>query len=244
MQIRWGGLTFSGDAGDAMFTVERDALQGWIGKGGVGVRRRDSERPLGHGSQKVRGYRTGRLVTWRGEIHTKSSYEQDHALALLSGVVADGGFGRLVIASAFGTHWCDAQLDEEPRTNRVLYGRLATYSISAWCPDPEVFGESRSFPPGPVYHYGNFRAVANAVVTGPQAAPYTLEVDGRQFTVTQALTAGQKHTIDTANAQVRRSGVLQSGVVAKAQSLIVNPGMASTFTGPSTAVLNIPDTFV
>ena len=37
MQIRLGGLTFLGDAGDARFTVERDALQGWIGKGGVGL---------------------------------------------------------------------------------------------------------------------------------------------------------------------------------------------------------------
>lgn len=244
MRIRLGGLTFLGDAGDARFTVERDALKGWIGKGGVGVRKNDSPRPLGHGSQKQRAYRTGRLVTWSGEIWTTSPAEQDHALAQLSGVLAEGEFGRMTVDSAFGTHWCDVQLDEEPDAKRELYGRLATYSIGVWCPDPEVFGETQTFSPGPVYHYGNFRAVADAVVTGPQSAPYTLAVAGRQFTVTQALTAGQVHTIDTANARVRRNGVLQSGVFSKAQSLIVAPGAPSTFTGPASAQLKVKNTLV
>lgn len=244
MQIRLGGLSFLGDAGPTRFSVSKDALQGWIGKGGSGVRRNDSPRPLGHGSQKQRGYRTGRLVTWSGDIYTDSPAEQDHALAQLSGVLADGQFGRLTIESDFGTHWCDVQLDDEPEVHREVYGRFATYSIGVWCPDPEVFGETHTFAPGPVYHYGNFRAVADAVVTGPQSAPYTLAVAGRQFTVTQALTAGQTHVIDTANARVRRNGVLQSGVFSKAQSLIVDKGAASTFTGPSTAVLKVKDTLV
>lgn len=244
MRIRLGGLTFLGDAGPARFSVSRDALQGWIGKGGPGVRRNDSPRPLGHGSQKQRGYRTGRLVTWSGDIETESPAEQDHALAQLSGVLADGEFGRLTIDSAFGTHWCDVQLEDEPEVHRDVYGLFATYSIGVWCPDPEVFGETQTFSPGTVYHYGNFRAVADAVVTGPQSAPYSLTVAGRQFTVTQALTAGQTHTIDTANARVRRNGVLQSGVFSKAQSLIVAPGAASTFTGPASAQLKVKNTFV
>lgn len=88
MQIRLGGLTFLGDAGPTRFSVSKDALQGWIGKGGSGVRRNDSPRPLGHGSQKQRGYRTGRLVTWSGDIYTDSPAEQDHALAQLSGLLA------------------------------------------------------------------------------------------------------------------------------------------------------------
>lgn len=244
MRIRLGGLTFLGDAGEATFTVERDALQGWIGKGGVGVRREDSPRPLGHGSLRQRGYRTGRLITWSGEILTKTPAEQDHALAQLSGVLGDGDFGRLTIDSAFGTHWCDVQLDDEPRVRRVLYGRAATYSIGVWCPDPEVFGETTSYPPGVVRHFGNFRAVASAVVTGPVSAPYTLALDGRQFTVTQSLSAGQVHTIDTANGRVRRNGVLQSSVYSKAQSLLVQPGSAPTFSGPPSAVLKVTDTFV
>lgn len=244
MRIRLGGLTFLGDAGDARFTVERDALQGWIGKGGVGVRRDDSPRPLGHGSQRQRGYRTGRLVTWSGEVLTKTAEEQDHALAQLSGLLGEGEFGRLTVDSAFGSHWCDVQLDDEPRARRVLYGKVATYSMSVWCPDPEVFGEVRSFPPGKVFHFGNFRSVADVVVTGPQAAPYTLAVAGREFTVTQSLSAGQTHAIETSNARVRRNGVLQSGVFSKAQSLIVPPGPSSLFTGPSNAQLLVKDALV
>ena len=244
MRIRLGGLTFVGDAGDARFTVEKDALQGWIGKGGVGVRRDDRQRPLAHGSARRRGYRTGRLVSWSGEIWTDSPAEQDHALAQLSGILADGEFGRLTVDSAMGPHWCDVQLDDEPEVHRVLYGRLATYSITVWANDPEVYGETRAFSPGSVYHYGNFRAVGTAIVPGPVTAPYTLAVAGQQFIVTQSLTAGQTHTVDTANAKVRRNGVLQGSVYSKAQSLVVNPGTPSTFTGPTGSQLKVPDTYM
>ncbi|MEW2011466.1 hypothetical protein AB0300_18555 [Microbacterium sp. NPDC078814] len=183
-------------------------------------------------------------MTWSGEILTNTPVEQDHALAQLASVLADGEFGRLTVDSAFGTHWCDVQLDDEPRVKRLTYGRAASYSIGVWCPDPEVFGEPHSFRPGPVFHYGNFRAVADVVVTGPQTAPYTLSVAGREFTVTQALSAGQTHTIETATARVRRNGVLQSGVFSKAQSLIVAPGAPVTFTGPQGSQLQVRDTFV
>lgn len=243
MRIHLGGLTFDGGTGNVPFSVGRDALKGWIGKGGVGVRRDDSPRPLAHGSFKRRAYRTGRLVEWSGLIDSDSPVEQDHSMAQLTGVLADGTFGRLTIDSAMGTHWCDVQLDDVDVQRRV-YGKTAEYWISVWCPDPEVFGQTKTFPPGKIRHFGNYPAVADAVVTGPQSAPYTLSVAGRQFTVTQALASGQTHTIDTANARVRRNGVLQSGVFSKAQSLVVAPGAGATFTGPSTARLKVKDTFV
>lgn len=244
MEIKIGGLTFRGDEGPTTFTVARDSLQGWIGKGGVGVRRRSVDRPLAHGSSRVRGYRTGRLVTWSGLIITDSPAQQDKAMLNLASILAEGTFGTLAVASAIGTHTTEVQLDDDPQVNRLVYGETAKYSVSFWAPLPEVYGQGEEFRPGDVENRGNFRAVAIAHVTGPVAAPYTLDVDGRQFIVTQPLIAGQKHVVDTATGRVRRNGVLQTGVVSRAQSLLVPPGHPVTFSGPPNSRLIVRPTFI
>lgn len=243
-RARIGGLTFAGwprDHHDDWFVLDQEGIKGvWEG---VDVRREDAPLPLAHGSFDASVYLASRVIPISGNMSAQSPAKLVHQIARLTGLLSGGQSDRLYLDDDAGTTWMNVRLGAATQVTQ-LDATTAQFQLTLWAADPRRYGNTNSFSPGSVYHYGNFRAVADAVVTGPQSAPYTLTVAGRQFTVTQALSAGQVHTIDTASARVRRNGALQSSVFSKAQSLIVAPGVASTFSGPSSAVLKVRDTFV
>lgn len=241
-RVRGGGLIFEGGAGKATFSIEPDALKGVL-KGGVGVRREQVPRPTAHGDYALRGYRTGRRISWSGLVETKSAAEHDHALLQLTGWGADGNLVRVQFDTAYGVLFTDVYLDDLD-VQRLIYGRVSRYMLSVYAPDPVLLGETRTFIPGDAYHYGNFESWPTVTVTGTGAA-YTVSSQGRSFQVTTALPNGQKDVIDMRSGRVRRNGNLLVGGVGAARVWSVPAGSPVTWsiTGAS-ATLAVTDSFI
>lgn len=248
MRLRLGGIEFVGDAGPATFTIERDGIRGLM-LGGVDVRRESVDRPAAHGAFSLPGYLTGRVISWSGWVETENRFEQEHALARLSGLLADGGTSRLVINGA-DVRWIDVQRAGEPDFRMEEYGRSAKYSFEAWAPDPRMYGEVREFRAGEIaYHHGNFPATPEMIVTGPAPNGYTITgAGGQKYVVTQPLAAGQTHRIDMVTGWLYRDGVLQSGAVQQAHTWEVPPGIPGvvhTVTGSvGSFTVRVTETFV
>jgi hypothetical protein len=247
MRLRLGGIEFVGDAGEATFTIGRDGIKG-LKLGGVDVRREQIDRPAAHGAFAVPGFLTGRSISWSGWIETKNAYEQEHAMSRLSGLLADGGSGRLTFSES-DTRWIDVMRAGEPDLTMESYGRLASYSFHAWAADPRMYGEVREFTAGQAaVQYGNFPARPQLVVSGTAASGYTVTgPDGRKVTVTKALTSGAPHTIDFAKGGLYIGGVRQLRAITVYQPWEVGPGLpgaVATVNNGVYLVQRVTDTYV
>lgn len=225
--------------------LDQDGIKGvWEG---VDVRREDTARPLAHGSFDTQGFLASRVIPISGHISTGSPTELVHEMNRLTGLLSDGQNGRLTLEDDASTTWIDVRLGGATQVTQ-LDSTTAKFLVTFFAADPRRFGEpakNGGFTVGEaVYHYGNHPAVLVPTVSGPVTAPYTVAVGSKQFTVTQSLTAGQKHVLDTETATVTRNGVAQSGVVSRAETLLVPPGSPVSFTGPAGTTGMVLNTFV
>lgn len=245
MQASIGGVFFDEaprDLGRA-FVIEPQGLKGWLA--GVAMRRDEVARPASHGAFDAQGFQSARVVSISGTILAESPTELESMIVQLTGLLSDGGTGRLTVQddNARAT-WADVRLAAQTEIDRYTTGLEADYQVQFWAPDPRRYGELRTFPAGQVYHRGNTEAVPVVEVTGPVSAPYSVSSQGRTVTVTQALTSGQVHRIDMATGWVRRNGVLQLGAVSAADVFMIPRGTGAAVSGPSSMRVLVHDTFI
>lgn len=227
------------------FVLDEEGIKGvWEG---VDVRRDDVPRPLAHGSFDSPVFLAGRVIPVSGYLSAPSPAELVHEMTRLTGLLSDGQSGRLMLDDDTQTTWVDVRLGGATQVSQ-MDATTAKFLVTFYAADPRRFGDA-SKPGGfaageSVYQYGNHPATVRVSVPGPVSAPYTVTVGTRQFTVTQALTAGQTHVLDTETATVTRNGVVQSGVVGRAETLLVPPGPPVPFSGPAGAKGLVVNTYV
>ncbi|MEQ6899016.1 hypothetical protein [Microbacterium sp. KR10-403] len=173
--------------------------------------------------------------------------------AQLTGLLADGGPGRLTVGSEGDSQWADVRLSG--RTAVKVRGSTRTdaaFQVSFWAPDMRKYGELRSLPGSTVqaYQYGNFPATPVIEVTGSMPSGYMVASQGRQFVVNQALSSGQTHRIDLARGWLYRGSTLQSGAVDVAESFTVPGGgkpvsvVLTPVSGSGQMTVKVTDTYI
>lgn len=242
MRITLDGIHFRGDGGPALFAVEHGALRGWFEA--PGVRRGETSRPLADGSFLAPSFRSGRSVSWRGLIHSRSPFEQREAMEQLSGVCSGTGLSRLTVQAHGETTWADVHLAAEPSIEILNYGRLARYDLELWAPDPRRYGELRTFSGGSnVYHRGNAPAFP-VVRIGSGAASYDITWQGRTFRVSGAPSGGV-HRVDMRTGRLTRNGAPVLGAVVRAETSPLPPGARWSYavSAGSGVTVEVHDTF-
>lgn len=248
MRIRWSGLEFVGDAGDATYSIDPDGLSGVLD--GVDTRFERVERPNADGEFPPPAYLSAQLGSIEGLIEAKSPYDYEHAIRRLVAIPARA-LTRMTVRSAGGMFWRDVYRYGKPDVKPMIYGRLARYMIQWFSPDPWWYGETHAFtgPTAQVFHYGNDRATPVIEVTGSLPSGYQVASQGKQWNVTQPLSSGQTHRLDVASGWLYRNGVLQVGAVASAEKFTIPPGKVTpvAFTpvsGSGVMTVKVADTYV
>ncbi|MGX9346648.1 hypothetical protein [Microbacterium sp. KNMS] len=242
-----GFMAYGHEAPGVRWTVSK--LTGWIERGGVKQNR--EERPWGDGDFPAPTFRQARLPAWEGLCFTHSGVEQQKAQELLEAVLGNGALTRFSVQAPAGLTWADAQLDSEPTFEPVRYGEALRYRARMYVPGGYRYGEERTSASGQVaFHRGTADALPSFEVTGSMPSGYAIQSPLGTFTVTQALAAGQKHTIDFADGGlVYRNGVLQRGVYAHPRNIWAvpkGPGIEHTLvpvSGSGSLVVKVTDTF-
>lgn len=207
--------------------VTPGGLKGWDN---LPSGRRDAvARPQAHGEFDLPVFRGPRLVTVEGVILASSGFDLGEQRGLLLGVGADGGPVQFTIEhqdqtlSATGRVMTASVTDKGKRLRNVH----ASFSIDLVCSDPRKYGQKHTVNGSTIgaFHFGNFPASPVLQVSGPQAAPYTINgPSGRKVTVTQALTSGQTHLINFATGTITRNGARQFGAISVYQPWTIPPG--------------------
>lgn len=244
--IHLEGLRFEGGAGDATFTIGADSVRGWL-IDGVDVRREQVSRPAAHGEFAMPGFLTGRAISWGGDIETDSPAEQEHAMRKLSGLLAGGRSGKLVVENET-TLWVNVQRGGDFDMTMHLYGRAASYRVQLWAPDPRIYGAVHEFPSGvSAVHRGNFEATPRLLI-GAGSGGYTITgPNGRQILVGALAPAGA-HYIDFAQGGLfTAAGVRIPGAMSVFQPWTVGPGLpgvVASITGARSLVQRVTDTYI
>lgn len=257
LRVQIGTLQFLGqdDSSDSLLLIEPDGFTGW--DEGTNVRREDIPRPEAHGSFDVPGYLTPRVVSISGELFTPTPLAFQHMRARLTGLLADGNTGRVMVEQDSGTQWADVRLGAQTQV-RVNNSDLTSgrYQVQLWAPNPRKYGETRKFGPAmsvPAHHFGNFPASPVLEVSGFNASGgYTINgPSGKQYIVTQGLFGGDTHRIDMRTGVLYLNGVVQLGAVSRADLWTIPPGIPATQTlvpvsGAANITLrvNVIDTYI
>lgn len=251
LRARINGLVFNGTAATG-FVISPDGWKGW--DEGADVRRDETNRPTSHGAFDAPGYLSPRVTTIAGHVLAPSSRELRHLCAQLTGLLADGDSGRLVVDTDKGIEWANVRL--AARTAVTVNGATRTdaeFQISFWSADMRKYGAEHVFGPtsGTVraYQYGNFPALPVVEITGSLPSGYTVTSQGKTFKVSQPLTSGQTHRLDMRRGWLFRNNVLQSGAVDVAESFTIPPDVQPqvVFTpasGSGQMTVTVTDTFI
>lgn len=254
LRVRINGLTFDGDGPRTGkgYLITPDGFSGW--DDGVGIRRQETLLPVGHGAFDEPGYLSPRVISISGQILADTPVRLAKMRQALTGLLADGGTGRVVVDQDDVNTWADARLAAQTMVKQNSSDlSSASFQVQLWCHNPRKFGEVQVAGPGTsvtAFHYGNFRASPELLVTGVMPSGYRVNgPDGRQFVVSQALAAGQTHRIDMSTGWLYRNGVLQTGAVSSARIWTVPSGVRVTHTlvpvsGSGQLTVRTPDTYI
>lgn len=233
--------------------VGPDGFEGWDDGGGES-RRESVERPGAHGEFDLPVFLGSRVVTIDGHALAWSASELGHLRGQIMGLGATGPRFKLTVDHQGQTLWAWARRGSKPtfKDAGIRHGmHRARFMVQFVCADPRKYGETNTFPGGvAAVHYGNFPATPELLVTGTMPAGYSvLGPGGKQFVVSQALTAGQSHRIDLRTGWLYRNGVLQVGAVSRADLWVVPTGGSVVHTlapvsGSGSLVVKVLDTFI
>lgn len=247
------GLHMYGRPGLGPFAITQGGIDGW--DDGVALRGDKVARPRAHGSLALRGYQESRSVTLNGLVMGSSPKDREIQKNRLSGLLADGGYGRVQIRKGGLTTWATARkdssnIDDVHGTNR------ATFQLQLWCPDARRYGELRTFtasvgnPVSGVAHRGNADATAQFVVSGNAPGGYTITIKGQVFNVTHPLAPGQPHSIDYGDGRLRIGGAIIHGGIGYGFTPQISGGVPTALAiaapggGTATATLTLVDTYI
>lgn len=244
--VRVGGLSFvewPTDHHSDWLVLDPDGVRSvW---GGVDVRREDIARPSAHGSFDMPGFLTPRVIPVSGHASSRSPLGLEHLMGRLSGLLADGGKGRLVLDGPTGPRWCDVRLASATQITQ-LNATTARFLLTFWAADPRTYGEARDVAGGAAaVQYGNFPATPRLLV-GAGSGGYTVTgPGGRVVTVGSAPAAA--HEIDFVTGGLFLNGVRQVGAISVFQPWTIPPGapgVTATISGSRSLVQRVTDTYV
>lgn len=249
ISARIEGITFESFPRDLdrAFVVSPEGWSGW--DEGVPVRRDDTVRPSSHGSFDAPGFLTARVRSIAGNVIASSPGELEHMCLQLTGLLAEGGVGRVTAVSDHGTTWANVRLAGQTAIQEDAGGLEARFQVQFWSPDPRRYGDRRRVGPSAsvlAHHLGNFPAAPVLTVAGSSPSGYTVNgPGGRQYVVTRALVAGQPHTIDMSTGWLSVGGVVQVGAVGRAETWAVPPGVRTAMSVTAgTLTVDTLDTFI
>lgn len=250
-----GTMAFEGGPmlGDG-FSLE--TITGWLSA--PDMRRESRERQQAHGVMKAPGYLDQRLIVLEGKCFTTNAETQGHMAARLSGLLADGGYGRLTVEHEGTTLWADVGLQSQD-FDITLYGQVAEYQIQFLAPDPFRYGETHTYGPAgplgeiPVFHYGNAKAYPRFSVAGTISEDYAVYGPGtgdtrKRFKVNGTVSSGHPNVIDLKTGIVKVDGIQRRGVIEDATTWGVPGGTTISHTldsngDPATLTVTITDTY-
>lgn len=255
LRIRLGGTTILGRPDELAPRVEGlfvgpDGFEGW--DDGPDVRRESVDRPGMHGEFDLPVYSASRVISVDGHALAWSADELGHLRNEIMGLGAFGQKLRMTVDHQGTELWADVRRGAKPsfRDAGIRHGmHRATFAVHFVAVDPRKYGTVRDFTTGQAaYHYGNFPATPELIVTGPKAAGYTVTgPGGRQYIVTSPLASGQTDRIDLMTGWLYRDGVLLSGAISQAQVWALQPGgpgTVHTITGGTGLTVRVTDTFM
>lgn len=245
------GLIFSGMRGP--FAIGPDGLDGW--DDGVEMRVEDRPRTQAHGSHDLPVYGGSRIISISGYVLAQSVAELDHLGSRLTGLLAGGQKGRIMVAKGAGSKWADCRLAAQTKFTERHGQPTGDFQLQLWCPDGRRYGETNTFTvqtdaPVEVYHRGNFPATPKFTVTGSMPGGYTLTVDGWNFAVSKPLHSLTPHQIDYADGRLRVNGSVVQNSVGNTNLTTIPPGRSvgvglyPATTGSGTAVMKLLDTYI
>lgn len=147
-------------------------LDGWYG--GVGVLDRNTKRPENHGYFPEANLRTGRAMTLKGLFAYEDDHTRNQLMRFLSGILGEGQLENMYVTADNQTLMTRVKLDGEVSIKWDRDGDLELdVSIPLLAPDPQVYGEERTyqvFPAGtgegrvyPLYAPNGVRSYGNTV---------------------------------------------------------------------------------
>lgn len=231
---------------DSAYLIEPRGLSGWFGA--AGVRRDETQRPAAHGSFDSRGYRDAKVPFIRGTVIAPSRGSLNEMCRRLEGLLADGSMARMTVQDDAGmVTWQDVRIAQPAVTDDFGDGETADFQIGFWSPKAELYGDTHRFSgsPATVFHRGTIPAPI--LVRIPNApASYTITAPNpavRTFTVSGA-TAGGTHEVDLRTGRVTRDGSPMVGVVTRADTWDMPPGVRWTHQiSVGSAEWIVPDTY-
>jgi hypothetical protein len=224
LSVRIGAVEFKGLT-DKGFLITPDGFKGWDDS--TPTKRQKVDRPWAHGAFGIRGFRDSRIVTLAGYCFADSEQQLDWYGSQLTGLLADGDVGQIVVEHSGKTTWTQCYVDDEPQFDVIASGAAATYELKLWCPNPRKFGNTNTPPAAATvtsYHYGNFPATSVITVSGSMSGYTIAGPTGKLYTVTQPVVAGHPHVIDMATGLLSIDGAYVTGVVSRGDTWAVPPG--------------------
>jgi hypothetical protein len=239
------------------FIIGPDGFDGWDDS--TDMRREEIAIPQGHGAFDVPGFLSPRVVALSGHAVALSPEYLDEGRSVLTGLLADGDSGRIIVHGYGPTQWADGR--KASKTQFKVLGsnpRVAKFQAQFWCANPRKFGDVRRHPDGspwpfasgePASHYGNFPATPVHVVSGAMSGYAINGPAGKAKVVTVPVVSGHPHTIDDATGYLSIDGVIVAGGMSQADTWSIPAGAQVTHTlvpasGSGTLATTVLDTFI
>lgn len=226
LNVRLAGLTFEDwpRRADRAYVIEPGGLTGWDES--TDGRSNGGDRPSAHGGFDVPIFRSQRVVTVTGSILADTQKRLVHMQDRLTGLLSEGGVGRLQVTTDADVKWTDVRVHSARCP--ALDERTARFSVQLLAADPRRYRSTNTFGPAVTVtplHLGAAIAVPKITVTGNMPGGYRINgPGGRQYVVTQGLAAGQTHEIDMETGWLTLNGVWQRAGVSRAETWGIRPG--------------------
>lgn len=227
--------------------IAEGGFSGW--EGSPSGRRASVARPAAHGDFDMPVFKGSRVVSISGHVIARSGFDLMGFRSQLVGIGSGGEPVRISVNQhdettyAFG-RVLDCSFVDSGRADQPV----GAFTIEIVCSDPRKYGESHEFSGSSVqvHHFGNFPATPVVEVQGARTGPYTITgPGGRQVTISQSLTASQRHTIDFRSRTVRRNGVVQPAAFSKFEAWAIPKNIRVPMSiSAGSMTVSVTDTFM